>query len=100
MPSKQPNNSEQKHVCFNWDITLGNMLSICSVLVAAAMAWGAMSSRSTASYTKLETLGVKVQVLEITQARSEERLANILRTLQRIEKKLERPYDSEQEKQK
>lgn len=83
---------EEKSPAIRWDISVGNLMNLAALGVTVAVAWGVMTERSEATHKNLDTLRVaqddienRVRQLETGQARSSEKLDNIMKSLERIE---------------
>lgn len=80
-----------------WDFSLGNIINLVAMGVAAAVAWGSMTERSDLTHRgikELETMQsaaeTRIRTLETNQVRSDERLSSILQIVSRIETRLEK----------
>jgi len=80
-----------------WDISFGNIISLGTFCILAAIAWGVMTERSEATHNGLSTIKTaqvdleeRVRNLETGQATLGAKLDGILRTLERIEVNLEK----------
>lgn len=80
-----------------WDISLGNLMTLVTLGVAVAIAWGAMTERSDATHTGLNTLKSaqeeiegRVRNLETGQASLGAKLDMIQSTLGHIEALMEK----------
>jgi hypothetical protein len=85
MPSITPN------------ISLGNLLNIFAMIVAVAIAWANISNvaQANARYVgkndlRISDVEVRVRTLENNQSRTDERLINIIKMLNRIDGRLEK----------
>lgn len=79
-------------VAFKWDVSLGNVISVLTVVVAVAMGWQALNSRVTALETdKVTTVG-SIKRLEDERdriTRIEEKLSFIQQSLNRLESRFD-----------
>jgi Tfp pilus assembly protein PilO len=87
-------------VSFRWDVSIGNILSILTVVIAVAMAWQSLDSRVSAledlkadTRSSLAEAAMRVKRLEDERdrtARIEEKLAFIQSALSRLERRLDK----------
>lgn len=100
---------------FSWQISLGNVLQIGSMIVGLTVGWMALESRSKQNEMRLDALdstitSIQTQVLngqnktdarlgslEQDRARADERFSNILALLSRIDTRLERIENRDQQ---
>ena len=87
-------------VAFRWDVSMGNILSILTVVIAVAMAWQSLDSRvsaleelKTETRITLSETALRVKKIEDERdrtARIEEKLVFIQSALSRLERRLDK----------
>lgn len=70
------------------EVSVGNLLSIGTILVSAAIAWGILTSRVGSTETKMETVEKKVETVrddistsKVTLGRMDEKLRSVERSM-------------------
>lgn len=77
---------------FKWDVTLGNVLSIVTIVVTIAMGWQALNSRVTALEEEKARATENIEKLKDERdriTRIEEKLIFIQQSLARLERRLD-----------
>lgn len=77
---------------FKWDITLGNVISIVTIVVAVAMGWQALDSRVKALEDEKTRATLNIEKLKDERdriTRIEEKLIFIQQSLARLERRLD-----------
>lgn len=89
--------SEEPAGPIRWDISFGNIISLGTFCILAAIAWGVMTERSEATHSGISSiktvqtdLEYRVRHLETGQVGLETKLDGIQNTLARIEQNLEK----------